>query len=263
MHKRILAYAMALALAASLTACGRDGAKTPAETQTTAAQTTAAREAEGDVASPQPTTAQPDEPQTDAAQNAESPEETPDETPPADAQTGLLFQKFVRDKVSDGSYTLRTEQAGMKFIVSVDGKDSAIESDAAGILRFSLVHRDGSYYMIMHSTKKYTKMSEEEYKKQISSLDSSAAVNLDGMRYRSGGTESVDGKTYYTETYDEGEQGVVTYFFDDTGVRRTRVVKGGKTTVSDVFTVSPDADASMFEIPTDYTLVAEPAQLLA
>ena len=228
-----------------------------AETQT-APQTTAAREAEGDIASPQQA------PQT----QAQAPEDTtappvisPSEAEAMNTNTGPLFQKFVREKVADGTYTLHTEQAGMKIVVSADGADSAVESDAAGILHFSLVHKGGEYYMIMHTTKKYTKMTEAEYKKQISDVGQ-AAVNLDNMRFQSG-QESLDGKPYTTETYDEGDQGIVTYFFDETGVRRTRVVKGGKTNLTDVFTVTDDADASMFGIPEDYTLVSDPAQLLS
>ena len=115
--------------------------------------------------------------------------------------------------------------------------------------------------MIMHTTKKYAKMDEEEYQKQINSVGSSS-VDLDGMQFRESGSETVDGKRYSTETFDEREQGVVTYFFDDTGVRRTRIAKDGKMSMTDVFEVADQADASMFDIPANYTLVAEPAQLL-
>ena len=254
MHKRILAFLLSLALLLCLTACGQSPAQTPA--QTTETQTTAAREAEGDIAPPQ------EQPQTTQPQETTQPIITPSEAAAMDTNTGPMFQKFVREKVADGTYTLHTEQAGMKITVSADGADSAIESDAAGILRFSLVHKDGAYYMIMHTTKKYTQMSEQEYKKQVSDVGS-AAVDLDGMQFRQSGTESLDGRSYATETYDERDQGVVTYFFDDTGVRRTRVVKDGKTSVTDVFSVSADADASMFEIPAGYTLVSDPAQLLS
>ena len=53
MHRRILALASALALLAALTGCGQRAAQTPTETQTTAAQTTAMVEVQGDIASPQ------------------------------------------------------------------------------------------------------------------------------------------------------------------------------------------------------------------
>ena len=256
MHKRILAFLLSLTLVLMLAACGQSPADTPAETQAPP-QTTAGREAEGDIASPQ------EAPQTQAPQDTTAqPVITPSEAEAMNTNTGPMFQKFVRERVADGTYTLRTEQAGMKITVSADGADSAIESDAAGILHFSLVHRDGAYYMLMHTTKKYAKMSEAEYKKQVSDVGSTG-LDLDNMQFRSSETERLDGKLYTAETYDERDQGVVTYFFDETGVRRTRVVKDGKTSLTDVFSVSADADASMFEIPEDYTLVSEPALLLS
>lgn len=258
MLRRILALGSALILLAALTSCGQNAADTPAETQTAAVQTTASVEAEGDIASPQAQTQTQTQPaQTTAPAQADGSEDALS----ADAGDGALFQKYVRDKVSDGTYTARTEQSGVKIIISMDGKDSAIESDAAGLLRFSLVHRGDDYLMIMHTTKKYAKMNESEYKDKVDSLGSSALA-LNNIRYLSSGTETVDGKQYSTETFDEGKQGVVTYFFDETGVRRSRIVKDGKTNDIDVFTVSADADASMFEVPADYTLVSSPAELM-
>jgi hypothetical protein len=257
MHRRILAWISALALLATLTACGQRTEDTPTGTQPAAVQTTDGVEADGDIASPEAA------PQTQPTKADAGPDaDEPDETPQTETGDGALFQKHVRDKVSDGTYTMRTEQSGVKIIISVDGKDSAIESDAAGLLRFSLVHQGADYYMVMHTTKKYAKMDESEYQKQVDSIGSSA-VALEGLKYLSSGTETVNGKQYSTETFDEGEHGVVTYFFDDTGVRRSRVVKDGKTNDIDVFVVSADADAAMFEIPADYTLVSEPAELLA
>ena len=261
MHRRILALASALALLAALTGCGQRAAQTPTETQTTAAQTTAMVEAQGDIASPQA------QPQTQAqttqeAETSHSSGEEAVEALPEDTGDGVLFQKYVRDKVSDGTYTMRTEQSGVKIIISMDGDDSAIESDAAGLLRFSLVHRGSDYYMIMHTTQKYAKMNESEYKSQVDSLGSSALA-LKGIRYLSSGTETINGKQYRSESFDEGKQGIVTYFFDETGVRRSRVVKNGKTNDIEVFNVSADADASMFEIPADYTQVSGPGELMS
>ena len=134
MHRRILAVVTALALFAALTACGtRETAETTAP-QTTAVQTTASREAEGDIASPQaqPQTQPSETSETTAAQSADAPTEAQTAD---DGQTGQLFQKFVRDKVKDGTYTLRTEQQSPKIRLVVDGENSMLESDAAGLLR--------------------------------------------------------------------------------------------------------------------------------
>ena len=131
MRKRYLAFFLSMSLLLCLTACGQQPTDAPTAAQTTETQTTAAREAEGDIASPQ----QPPQTETQAPQDAVTtqPAITPSEAAAMNTNTGPLFQKFVREKVADGTYTLHTEQAGMKVIVSADGADSAIESDAAGI----------------------------------------------------------------------------------------------------------------------------------
>ncbi len=256
MHRRILALVSALLLLAALTACGQTETAETTVPQTAESRTTAAVDAEGDIASPDA------KPQTQPSQAADAPAaDTPADTQQTDAASGGLYEKFVYNKVKDGTYTLRTEQSGMKVIVSMDGSDSAIESDAAGILHFSLVHQGSDYYMVMHTSKKVAKLTEDEYKRQVDSVGSTV-LSMQNMQFRSSGTETVNGKQYSTETYDEGQQGVVTYFFDDSGIRRSRVVKNGKTTETDVFTVSDDADMSVFAVPADYAVVSSPAELL-
>ncbi len=246
-------------LAATFAGCGKQ--TQTAQTTTAPQSTTAAdRQAEGDIASPRETQAQPAQPEP--SQPPETPAAAQTAAAPSDAQFGPLFQQFVRDKVADGSYTLRTEQSGMRMVMTMSGKDSALESDAAGILHFTLISKGGQYYMVMHTTKKYAQLSAEDYAKQADSLEN-AALQLDKLRLQSTGEETAGGKTYRTETYDEGDVGTVTYFFDETGARRTRVVKDGKTSFTDVFEVSGDADGAAFEIPAGYTRVADPSLLLA
>ena len=53
MHRRILAFVSALVLLAALTACGKRETAVPTEPAVTQTQTAAARDAEGDIASPQ------------------------------------------------------------------------------------------------------------------------------------------------------------------------------------------------------------------
>ena len=257
MYKKLFALLFAAVLTVSLAGCGQK----PQTVETTAGpQTTAAgRQAEGDIAAPQETQAQSTVQQPQSAETSAPAGQT--QASSAEAKFGPLFQKYVRDKVADGSYTLRTEQSGMRMVMTMSGKDSALESDAAGILHFTLISKGGQYYMVMHNTKKYAQMSAEDYAKQADSLEN-AAVQLDNLRLQSTGEETVNGKTYQTETYDEGDLGTVTYFFDETGAKRTRVVKDGKTNIADVFEVSGDADGAAFEIPAGYTLVSDPSQLL-
>lgn len=256
MYKKLFALLIAGTFAVSLTGCGHSAP----EAQTAAPQTvtTTGQQAQGDVDVPQETQAQ----QTSAQDTGTTAPAQQTTAAAAEAQIGPLFQKFVRDKVADGTYTLMTEQSGMRVVMTVLGEDSAVESDAMGLLHFTLISKYGQYYMVLHNSGKYAQMSAEEFAEKVGSL-SGSAVQMDNMRLQTTGTEKVNGQSYELETYDEGELGTVTYYFDDTGVRRTRVVKGGKTTVSDVFEVTDEADSSVLEIPSGYVRVDDPAQLLA
>ena len=259
MHKRWLPTVCLLALLAALTGCGSTAQ--PQESATAAEQTTVSAEttqAQGDIAEPG---ARPAQTQTQTQPSAAQTQAQQSTDPAAESSFGPMFQKFVRDPVADGTYTIRFKQAGMSIVTTVDGRDSVLESNASGILHFTLINKDGKYYMLMHNTEKYAEMSAEAYAEQADSLQT-ASFDLDKLEYQKSGEATVSGKKYSTETYDEGERGVVTYYFDDTGLRRARVVKDGKTSEIDTFEVSDKADAAAFEVPSGYTLVEDPAQLL-
>ena len=265
MLKRILTAAAGLVLLAAMAACGAtttppEPATVPQSTQTV----TSERTAEGDIALPEqavPTSTpeQADEAsQQTALQQAAATQTT---TAATAGEFGPLFQKYVRDLVSDGDYTVSMRQSGVTMVTAVSGKDSALESNMAGVLQIRLINQNGNYFMLMPSTKKYAEMTAEDYAKQASSLESTA-LDLTGVRYRKSGSETIAGKTYQTETYDEEGRGSVTYFFTDAGLQRARVVKDGKTTDVESFTVRDEAQGDLFVIPSDYVKVSDPSQLL-
>lgn len=181
-------------------------------------------------------------------------------TTPTPEQTGTLFQKFVEERIRSGRYTIRFRSAGVTVVTTVDGDDSVLESDATGLLRFSLIHKDGRYFMLSHTTKKYAEITAEDYKDKASSLQM-GDMDFGDMQFLSSGEETISGKKYSTETYDEGTRGVVTYFFDETGLRRSKVKKDGKTNVVDTLEVLNEADAKAFRIPDGYKLVSDPGAL--
>ena len=249
----------ALVLVLGISACGKTA---PAETQSAApTEVPPSRTAEGDIASPiegtRPSSAADEAAApTDAVTSGTTAADSPAET---QGDYGPLFQKYVRERVTDGDYTISMRQSGIAMVTTVSGKDSAVESDMSGVLRIRLVNKDGSYYMLSESTKKYAEMTAEDYAKQADSLQN-AALDLSNVRYQSSGTETIGGKTYQTERYDEGERGSVTYFFTDAGLARARVVKNGVTSDIESFTVRDEADTDLLDIPSDYVKV-EPAQL--
>ena len=266
MGKRIMMCLLTAALAVSFASCGAQE-NAPAETTGTQTETlpqSTARMAEGDLALPQQR-GETEDAQDSAAGGQDAAETQPEQDAAQEqpvGQYGPLFQKYVRALVDDGAYTIAMRQSGITMVTAVSGEDSALDTDMAGVLRITLINKDGKYYMLMNGTKKYTEMTQEEYRKQADSLQT-ANVDLSNVKYRESGTETIGGKQYSTETYDEGTRGSVTYFFTGDGLARVRVVKDGKTNDVESFTIRDDADADMFVIPSDYTHVDDASQLMS
>ncbi len=254
MHGKRWFCALTALLLFALSGCGQSAPR-PEETNTlteTAAQTTE-RQAEADMASPD--TLAPKE--TEAA-----PTEAPAaETPAESADIGPLFRTFVGDRVADGVYTLRSKQSGLALITTFSGDDKSLDSDAAGLLRLKLICKGGKYYMLCGTTKKAVELSAQEFEKQAGATLKSVALRLDNMHLKETGEQIVDGKKYSTEVYDEGDLGTVTYFFDESGLRRSSIKKDGKVTQIDPMEVLDEADPAAFEIPADYTMIDDPSQL--
>lgn len=255
MQKRIIALLSAAVLVLSMSACGE--ADTQPDTTVPETSQTNRFAGEGDIAVPT------DRGETAAPTGTTATTGSTTQKPSDDAsKIGPLFQTMVRERVRTGTYTVRFKQSGMSVVTSVSGKDSAFESNAAGLLQFTLINKGGRYFMTMPTTKKYVELSSEDYKEQANAFGDSS-MELDDLTLTQTGTETLGGKKYNTETYDEGSRGTVTYFFDDTGLRKARVVKDGKTSMVDTFEVVTGVDASVFEIPADYVEVSDPGQLLA
>lgn len=259
---RIGRLLMCVLLIAMTAACAQTEPAEPSQTQTQPAQTTAvtaARAEDADMASPQ--TSRADDAQTPSRTDGTQTTQQSASAPTQTGRYGPLFQQFIRDLVDDGDYTVSMRQTGITIVTAVSGGDSAVDSDMAGVLHITLIHRGDKYYMLMHGTKKYAEMTEDAYEDQVKSLES-AALELQNVQLLETGEQTVAGKRYRTETYDEGEHGTVTYYFTDTGLARAEVLRNGKTTALESFTVRDAADADLFEIPAGFTLVEDPAQLM-
>ena len=174
---------------------------------------------------------------------------------------GPLFKEHVADKISDGSYTVKFKQLGVRLITTIDKNNSVIESDASGVLRITLINKDGRYFMVVPTTKKYVEIAADEYAKQVESFGD-ISVSFEGIRLIDSGKETIGGVAYNTETYDEGDRGVVTYYFTDKGLKKLKSQKDGKVNDVETFEISSEIDVSVFDIPKGYTKVSDPAQVL-
>lgn len=257
MKKRITILTLSILLAASAAACGaQETAPAVTETAQTEAVQTTAQTIEGDVALPQEGApeAQTQDAQAEASDDAQEAGEDAAASE-GDGRFGPLFLKYVRNLVQDGEYTISMRQSGITMVTTASGGSTALDSNVSDVLHITMINKDGQYYMIMHNTSKYAELTAADYAKQADSLET-ATLELDNVTYKESGTDTVGGKQYSTETYDEGERGSVTYYFDDTGLVRAKVVKNGVVTDVESFTIRDEADMDMLTIPANYTKVS-------
>ncbi len=260
MIKRIVALIAAALAVATFASCGASGDETNGITDVTASSveetvkdvtTAPIEETESQTVTEQATTTTGKVPETTAA-----------ETEKAETDTlGPLFRQHVVNEVSDGSYTMKFKQLGIRLITTISGRNSVIESDASGIIRITLINKDGRYYMLVPTTKKYVEMTADEYAQQVESFNS-VSVSFEGIRLIETGEETVRGITYKTETYDEGERGTVTYYFTDDGLKKLKSLKDGKVNDVETFEITSDVDLSVFDIPDGYIKVDDPGQVM-
>lgn len=202
-----------------------------------------------------------DEPPVETGSIGTSARETESSVPTTQKKNlGALYEKYVYNRVRSANYTLRFRKDGLRLTVSVDNGNTAFESEAAGLLHFSLIHKDGDYFLLSRTTRKYAVITAEEFAKQASEIDI-GEMDFDRMRLRSSGEETIAGKKYRTEVYDEGDTGVVTYFFDEEGLRRSRIVRNGQTNEIEMFEVSAGTEATAFRVPDGYTRTDNPGAL--
>lgn len=255
MKKRILALLMTLTAVTAFSSCmGNEDAGVVTDTSSQTVVETATTEAETTL--PETTT---EITTTEKVQETEALETT--EKAPVQDDIGPLFRQYVIDEISDGSYTMKFKQMGVRLITTIDGGNSVIESNASGILQITLVNKDGRYFMLVPTTKKYVEMSADEYAEQVESFNS-VSVSFEGIELTETGEETVRGVTYKTETYDEGDRGIVTYYFTDDGLKKLKSVKDGKVNDVEAFEISSDVDVSVFEIPDGYIEVSDPGEVL-
>ncbi|MBQ3150063.1 MAG: hypothetical protein IJB86_02325 [Clostridia bacterium] len=260
MIKRVSALLLALVAVFSFASCDKGDDVTGSEPLITETMVETVAETTTETVSETPVTEATTLPVETATATTTEPVEVT-ETTAAQKDIGPLMEQYVINKISDGSYTMRFKQLGVRLITTIDGSNSVIESNASGILQITLIAKDGRYFMLVPTTKKYVEMSAEEYAEQAASFNN-VSVSFEGIKLIGQGEETIMGVNYQTETYDEGERGTVTYFFTEDGLKKLRSVKDGKTNDVDTFEISSDVDLSVFEIPDGYRQVDDPGQVM-
>lgn len=260
MVKRIFALTLTAVSLLLLSSCGENKEPNRAHTSETETVSETAENTETTLSDILSTSAN----VTEAIEEKTEPVKTTASTTNQNKETenlGPLFQKYIVDAVSDGSYTMKFKQSGVSLVTTVDGSNSVIESNASGVIQITLICKDGKYYMLVPTTKKYVEMSADDFADQASSFEN-ISLSFDGIKLTDSGEETVKGVRYKTEIYNEGNRGEVTYYFTDDGLKRLKTVKDGETNVIETFEISSNIDKSVFDIPSNFKEVSDPSQVM-
>lgn len=160
---------------------------------------------------------------------------------------------YFNEYVSGGSYTMemKTEYEGIETTNKSASKDDMLytESDMNGTQSI-MIMRDGYQYILDPSSKTCVKMS----------LDMASTTEMfadEAANYETAvttGTEEINGASYDYEEF-EVEGASVKYYFDGKALKYISTVMEGETYLMEIVSMEKGADASLFDIPADYTVV--------
>lgn len=160
---------------------------------------------------------------------------------------------YFNEYVSDGSYTMemKTEYDGVTATTKSASKDDMLytESDMDGTQSI-MIMRDGFQYILDPSSKTCVKMSLDMAR--TTEIFADEAVNYETAVNT--GTEEINGTSYDYEEF-EVEGASVKYYFDGKALKYISTVMDGETYLMEIVSMEKGADASLFDIPTDYTVV--------
>ncbi len=180
-----------------------------------------------------------------------TPVEQQEEIPVASTKTLAYFQKFLLG----GEYTMemKTTAEGMEVTTKSAFKGEMMYSESnMGGIKSVMIMKDGYQYIIDSSSKMVIKT-------QV--VDNGAVIDMfsdEAANYETAvasGKMEYNGKTYdYEEFTFEGE--TVQYLFDGDDLKIMKANVMGTESVVEVISVEKGADASLFEIPEDYQVIA-------
>ncbi len=174
-----------------------------------------------------------------------------EQMPEASTKTLAYFQKFL----SGGEYTMemKTSAEGIEMTMKSAYKGDMIYSESEyGGQKNIMVMKDGFQYIIDHSSKTVMKM-------QV--LDNGAVMDMfadEAENYETAvasGTTEYNGKSYDCEEFTVMDE-TVQYLFDGNDLKIMKASVMGTESVVEIISLEKGADASLFEIPEDYQLIA-------
>ena len=249
--KKLFALLLALVFALSLAACGSgDNSNTP----TGEDKTPSSSQQEPNMSDPNPVDDEPDESTNNGDSASDDMQQDGD---PVDlsgflgTKTGKFYSQFADGRMYM-EYEMEMEGQKMSMISATDGSKTYSETKMDGAsMGVSIIDGD-TMYTIDHASKMVIKMSLGASAQTIAGavLEES---DVDMSDFKTA-TREIDGKTYDTEEWIVDGAASIFCFDGDDLAYMVGVFEGMEVTMK-IVEVSNNVDASLFDIPEDYTLM--------
>ena len=240
--KKLFALLLVLAMSFSFAACGGGDDKTPSSVEDNPPASSQQQE------TPSPDVSQPDDTPTPDTQQGGDPI---DLSGFLGTKTGKFYSRFADGRMYM-EYEMEMEGMAMTVISASNGDRTYSETkmDGASLGVNIMVGED--MYTIDHASKTVIKMSLQANAQTIASaVLEESDVDMGGFQT---GTREIDGKTYDTEELIvEGASAI--YCFDGDDLAYIISSFEGQEAVMKIVEATDKVDDSLFEIPTDYTMM--------
>ena len=172
----------------------------------------------------------------------------------AGAGSADIVAKMVVDAMLDGKFTMKLRAAMDVGGQSVEAEitqavwgDKIAVSGKQGSVSFKMLLSDGSVYMIDDTMK-------AAYAIPLSEDLTRLVFQADGLQYAGSGSEEFAGKVLPYDEY-KMRRGTLRMYVDGGGLAGIKTINDDSEAVIEVLDFSRDADESLFEIPSDYTVI--------
>lgn len=171
----------------------------------------------------------------------------------AGALAGTKTMAWFMEYAAGGSYTMESQVefdgTTTASLNVYDGDRIYTETEAGGITSISII-MDGAMYVLDSASKTCMKMGLEMASMQEMIADEASAYET---AVTTGETDVKGGTYFYEEFSVEGES--VKYCFDGDELKFMVMEMDGSSYIMEILRMEKGADASLFEIPSDYTVM--------
>lgn len=152
------------------------------------------------------------------------------------------------------SLIIGENESEMEIEMAKDGDNIYVMVDFSGV-SYAVIKNSEGAYAVSPAEKQAVIATEEEFEQFTSQIDTSEMFDVTGFELLDSGNKEYNGKSYDYETYTTGDdESDVTFYFDNDILVYMVSTVDGEDQVAEFKTLTTDVDASLFEIPSDYTI---------